>query len=51
MTVRVSPILSGQFAGVVYDATTRAVLAMTLPTTDRNKAAREGLRVRSLVRG
>lgn len=51
MNVKVSPVRSGQFTGVITHPTTRAVLAMTLPTSDRNKAAREGLHVRTLVRG
>lgn len=47
-TVKVSPVLSGQFTGVIRDES-RHVVAMTLPTYDRNEAARAGSLVRSQI--
>lgn len=44
--VNVCPVLSGQFTGVIR-GTDRRVIAMTLPTYDRNEAARSGSLVRS----
>lgn len=44
--VNVSPVLSGQFTGVIR-AQDRSIIAMTLPTYDRNEAARAGSLVRA----
>jgi len=43
----VSPVLSGQFTAVIRDG--RNVIAMSLPTYDRNIAARAGMSLRSLL--
>lgn len=46
--VSVSPVRSGQFVAVVRGPA-RDVLAMSLPTSDRNNAMRNGLGLRSLL--
>lgn len=48
MKTSVSPVLSGQFVSVIRDDS-RNVIAMTLPTYDRNDAARAGMLLRSMV--
>lgn len=48
--VTVCPVRSGQFSGLVYShSNQRNVVAMTLPTSDRNVAARAGMVLRSLL--
>ncbi len=48
MKSSVSPIFSGQYTSVIRDDN-RNVIAMTLPTYDRNRAARAGLLLRSQI--
>lgn len=48
-TSKVSPSLGG-FVAVVRNAL-GAVVAMSLPTSDRNRAARDGLTLRALCAG
>jgi hypothetical protein len=48
-TSHVAPSLNGQYVAIIRDSGSRAPIAYTLPTSDRNEAARAGLSLRSLV--
>ena len=47
-TSHVHPSLNGRFMAIIRDAD-RSIVAQTIPTSDRNQAARDGQSVRSAV--